>query len=75
MVSGPARREAAIPGCEFCSMLRVMPFWSSNRYAVFNPVVLGGRGAGGDQPSKERVGDNTSNVFSELTFSESPEDW
>jgi hypothetical protein len=21
-----ARREAAIPGCEFCSMLRVMPF-------------------------------------------------
>jgi hypothetical protein len=26
MVSGPARREAAIPGCEFGSMLRVMPF-------------------------------------------------
>ena len=56
MVSSPARREAAIPGCEFCPMLRVMPFWSSNRNAPLNPVVLGGCGAGGDQPSTGRVG-------------------
>jgi hypothetical protein len=62
MVSGPARRELRFPAASYVRCCASCLFWSSNRYAVLNPVVLGGCGAGGDQPSKGRVGDDTSRI-------------
>jgi hypothetical protein len=55
MVSGPARREAEIPGYEFCSMLRVMPFLVEYRNAVPTRSSLAVRRRGATNLQRDEV--------------------